>query len=62
MDYKHIYLEEHAEGTLIKRVGTGDTIGGITLKGAVLLQKDAEFTDDEWLELMTLPPSTSTNN
>jgi hypothetical protein len=56
MEYNHIILEEHPEGTLIKRVSTGETIGGVTRKGVFLTQERLNLSDDELLELLTIPP------
>ena len=56
MDYKYIFLVEHAEGTLIKRVSTGETIGGVTRKGVFLSQENLDLSDDELMELLTIPP------
>lgn len=51
LKYKHIRLEQHPEGTLIKRVKTGETVAGITRSGEILVLDGCLLTDEELLEI-----------
>ena len=57
---KHVYIEQHGDQSLIKLTRDNRTIAGITAKGVIVTVKGAidDLTDDEMLELMSIPPGT----
>lgn len=54
---EHIYIEKHGAEQLIKLKRNGRIVAGIMASGEVVTMAGATdgLTDDEWLELLSIP-------